>query len=86
MIMKAKAEVHLKFPSGKHLKTVYEALLPEIDKPVGGRARMTLKNDEPYLILTAEADDTVALRSTLNTFLRWINSTAKVVEVLENFS
>ena len=84
--MKAKAEVHLKFPSDKHLKTVYDALLPEIDKPVGGRTRMTLKNDEPYLILKAEADDTVALRSTLNAFLRWINSMGKVVEVLENSS
>ena len=84
--MKANAEVHLKFPSDKHLKTVYDALLPEIDKPVGGRARMMLKNDEPYLILKVEADDTVALRSTLNAFLRWINSMAKVVEVLENSS
>ena len=84
--MKTKAEIHLKFPSGKHLKTVYDALLPEIDKPVGGRARMALKNDEPYLILKAEADDTVALRSTLNAFLRWINSMGKVVEVLENSS
>jgi len=82
--MKAKAEVRLKFPSEKHLKTLYDALLPEIDKSVGGRARMTLENDETYLLLKAEADDTVALRSTLNAFLRWINSMNKVVEVLEN--
>ena len=84
--MKAKAEVHLKFHSEKHLKTVYDALLPEIDKPVGGRARMTMKNGETYLLLKAEADDTVALRSTFNAFLRWINSMAKIVEVLENSS
>ena len=84
--MKANAEVRLKFPSSKHLKNIYDALLPEIEKPVGGRARMTLKNHEPYLILKAEADDTVALRSTLNAFLRWINSMAKVVEILEKSS
>ncbi|TRO45234.1 hypothetical protein E2P42_00985 [Candidatus Bathyarchaeota archaeon] len=83
--MKAKAEVRLKFPSGKHLKIVYDALLPETYKPFGGRARMTLKNDETYLLLKAEADDTVALRSTLNALLRWINSMTKVVEVLENY-
>jgi tRNA threonylcarbamoyladenosine modification (KEOPS) complex Pcc1 subunit len=82
--MKAKAEVRLRFPSGKHLKTVYDALLPEIYKPVGGRAIMTLENDETYLLLKAEADDTVALRSTLNAFLRWINSMTKVVGVLEH--
>jgi tRNA threonylcarbamoyladenosine modification (KEOPS) complex Pcc1 subunit len=33
--------------------------------------------------LKVEAKDTVALRATLNAFLRWINSVANVLEVLE---
>jgi tRNA threonylcarbamoyladenosine modification (KEOPS) complex Pcc1 subunit len=85
-LLKAKAEIRLKFPSEKQLKTVSDALLPEVCKPVGGRAMVALENDGTYLLLKAEAEDTVALRSTLNAFLRWINSMTNVVEVLEHSS
>jgi len=81
--MKAKAEIRLKFPSEKQLKTVCEALSPEACKPVGERAKVALETEGTCLILKAEAEDTVALRSTLNAFLRWINSMINVVEVLE---
>jgi len=81
--MKAKATIHLKFPSTRHLETVSASLLPEVNKPGFGRARVTLKSEGTFLVLTAEADDTVALRSTLNSYLRWINSTMSVVETLD---
>ena len=84
--MKAKAEIRLKFPSEKSLKTVSDALLPEICKPVSGRAKVALENDGLCLILKVEAEDTVALRSALNAFLRWINSMTNVVDVLEHSS
>ena len=82
--MKAKAEIRLKFPSEKALKTVSDALLPEICKPVRGRANVALENDGLCLILKVESEDTVALRSALNAFLRWINSMTNVVDVLEH--
>jgi tRNA threonylcarbamoyladenosine modification (KEOPS) complex Pcc1 subunit len=84
--MKAKAEIRLKFPSKKQLKTVSDALLPEVCKPVGGRTKVALESDGTFLILKVEAEDTVALRSTLNAFLRWINSMTNVVKVLEHSS
>jgi tRNA threonylcarbamoyladenosine modification (KEOPS) complex Pcc1 subunit len=84
--MKAHAEIRLKFPTEKHLKTVSEALLPEISKPISERARVALESDSACLILKFEAEDTVALRSALNAFLRWINSMTSVVDVLENSS
>ena len=84
--MKAKAEIRLKFPSEKHLKTVSNALLPEVSKSVAGRAKVAMERYGNFLILKVEADDTVALRSALNAFLRWINSLTNVVEVLEHSS
>ena len=84
--MKAQAEIRLKFPTEKQLKTVNEALLPEICKPISGRARVALESDGTCLILNFEAEDTVALRSALNAFLRWINSMTNVVDVLEHSS
>jgi tRNA threonylcarbamoyladenosine modification (KEOPS) complex Pcc1 subunit len=42
--------------------------------------------DSQVLVLDVEAKDTVALRATLNAYLRWINSTANVLETIENAS
>jgi tRNA threonylcarbamoyladenosine modification (KEOPS) complex Pcc1 subunit len=84
--MKAKATIRLKFPSEKHLKTVSGALLPEINRPVSTRASVTLEQDGPFLVLKVEAESTVALRSTLNAYLRWIASVTNIIGALEKAS
>ena len=81
--MKAKAAIRLGFPSEKQLKTVSSALLPELSKPVGTRARAELAEDGVFLVLKVEAESTVALRSALNAYLRWISSVKNVMKVLE---
>lgn len=84
--MKAKAEILIKFPSKRELETVRNSLLPEVNKPNSSRARVNLFSEDRVLTLFVEADDTVALRSASNTYLRWINSMMKVVETLEGLS
>jgi tRNA threonylcarbamoyladenosine modification (KEOPS) complex Pcc1 subunit len=84
--MKAKATIRLKFPSEKHLKTVSGALLPEINRPVSTRANVTLEQDGAFLVLKVEAESTVALRATLNAYLRWIASVTNVIGALEKAS
>jgi tRNA threonylcarbamoyladenosine modification (KEOPS) complex Pcc1 subunit len=81
--MKAKATIRLGFPSVKQLKSVSNALLPEISNHAGTRARAKLEKDGVFLVLTVEAEDTVALRSALNAYLRWISSVSSVMKVLE---
>jgi tRNA threonylcarbamoyladenosine modification (KEOPS) complex Pcc1 subunit len=81
--MKAKATIRLGFPSEKQLKTVSSALLPELNKPVGTRARAKLEEEGVFLVLKVEAENTVALRSALNAYLRWINSVRNVMVILE---
>jgi tRNA threonylcarbamoyladenosine modification (KEOPS) complex Pcc1 subunit len=83
MAIKAKASVHLKFNSEKQLTTLLDALMPEACVPATRRANVKLEKDGLFLLLTVEADDTVALRSTLNAYLRWINSTVNVMDVVE---
>jgi len=80
---KARATVRLKFTSDKQLKTLFDALTPEAKAPVTRRAVVKLEKDGLFLLLNVEAEDTVALRSTLNTYLRWISSTSNVVELIE---
>ncbi len=81
--MKAKAVVRLKFPSEKHLQIAFNALKPETDRSTTTRSKTSLQKDGAFLVLEVEAQDTVALRATLNAYLRWINSVANVLSVLE---
>jgi tRNA threonylcarbamoyladenosine modification (KEOPS) complex Pcc1 subunit len=83
MSIRAKATVRLKFSSEKPLTTLLDALMPEANAPVTRRAKVKLERDMLFLLLTVEADDTVALRSTLNAYLRWINSTVNIIDVVE---
>lgn len=80
----AKANVCLKFTSEKQLTTLLSALKPEADAPPTRRANIKLEKDGLALLLTVEAKDTVALRATLNAYLRWINSTINVIDVVKS--
>jgi KEOPS complex subunit Pcc1 len=84
--MNAKVIVRLKFPSEKHRKILSEALMPEVKKPATVRSKTSLEENGKFLILNVEAKDTVALRATLNAYLRWINATTNVLDTLENIS
>ena len=84
MVTGAKASVRLKFASQKQLSTLLEALTPEANAQVTRRANIKLEKDGLFLVLTVEADDTVALRATLNAYLRWINSMINVMQVVED--
>lgn len=80
--MRARATVRLRFKSARQLETVLEAIIPEVKSSVSRRARTTIEKEDETLVLRVEARDTVALRASLNAYLRWINSTLKVLEVL----
>jgi tRNA threonylcarbamoyladenosine modification (KEOPS) complex Pcc1 subunit len=84
--MKAKASFRLRFSSEKQLTTLLDALAPEANRPVTTRAKAVLEREGNFLVLKVEAKDTVALRATLNAYLRWIGSTVKVLEVVEHAS
>jgi tRNA threonylcarbamoyladenosine modification (KEOPS) complex Pcc1 subunit len=83
MAIRAKATVRLKLASDKQLTTLLNALTPEANAPVTRRATVKLEKDGSFLVLTVEAEDTVALRSTLNAYLRWIGSTVNIMSLVE---
>jgi KEOPS complex subunit Pcc1 len=84
--VKARATVRLQFSSEKRLVALINALTPEINRQITSRSEVRLTCDSQVLVLDVEAKDTVALRATLNAYLRWINSTANVLETIENAS
>jgi tRNA threonylcarbamoyladenosine modification (KEOPS) complex Pcc1 subunit len=83
MSAKAKANVRLKFTSQKQILTILNALAPEAQAPPPIRANIKLEQDDLFLVLVVEAEDTIALRATLNAYLRWINSTIKVMDAID---
>lgn len=85
MAVSAKATLRLKFSSEKQLSTVVNALMPEANAAATRRAVLKLEKDGLFLTLMVEADDTVALRSTLNAYLRWINSAVNVICLVDQF-
>jgi tRNA threonylcarbamoyladenosine modification (KEOPS) complex Pcc1 subunit len=82
MSKSAKASIRLKFSSQKQIDTLLAALTPEVKAPATHRSTVKLGKHGCCLALAVEAEDTVALRATLNAYLRWINSTLNVIEVV----
>ncbi len=78
--MNANATVLLTFESEKQLKSLMDALSPEVKRQVGVRSKVAMAANGLSLILNVEAEDTVALRAALNAYLRWVNSMLKVLE------
>jgi len=83
MSTSAKAEIRLKLANQKQIKTLLDALSPEANAPVTRRANIKLQKDGLFFVLAVEAKDTVALRATLNAYLRWINSTVNIMQFVE---
>jgi tRNA threonylcarbamoyladenosine modification (KEOPS) complex Pcc1 subunit len=81
--MKTKAVLHLKFPSDRYLEVVYKALTPETVKPATSRSKVSIEKDRNMLVLKVEGKDTVALRATLNAYLRWVSTLFDVFSMLE---
>ncbi len=82
MSKSAKAAIRLEFGDEKRLTTLLAALAPEATAPATRRASVKLQKEGLSLVLTVEAEDAVALRATLNAYLRWINSAINVLDVI----
>lgn len=84
--MKAKATVRLPLESERKLTALIKALTPEVSKQIGERSQATITRDQLSVVLNVEAEDIIALRSALNAYLRWINSTLSVMDVVSKKS
>jgi len=81
--MRASATVNLKIASEKRIELILESLRPEVNDHHSARSSVDLEINGPFLVLKVEARDTTALRASLNTYLRWIDSTLRVLKLLE---
>lgn len=83
--MKAHAIVRLSFPSEKRSKTVIQALKPETKTTPTQRSRVRIEGKGRSLTLKFEAENTTALRASVNSYLRWIALVNEACSVLGSF-
>jgi KEOPS complex subunit Pcc1 len=84
MTARASAKIILNFKSEKKSAAILDALKPEANAPVTRRTIVNLEKQDAFLVLYVDAKDTVALRATINAYLRWINSTLGVMDLMDN--
>jgi KEOPS complex subunit Pcc1 len=78
----AEASICLNFNSEKMLAILLDALRPEAKSPPTHRSVVKLKTDGTCLTLVINAEDTVALRATINAYLHWIQASLNVIDKL----
>lgn len=83
--MKAQANIRLKFLSTKHRDVALKAMSPET-RTSTDRSKVTIRKAKQSLVLIVETSDTIALRSALNTYLRWTNSILDIAQALDNLT
>ncbi|MDR0372909.1 MAG: hypothetical protein LBI79_05060 [Nitrososphaerota archaeon] len=79
----AVASICLNFNSEKQLDTLLVALAPEAEVSPTYRSTVKLKKEGRCLTLMVVAEDAIALRATLNAYLRWVHSILKIIDVVE---
>jgi KEOPS complex subunit Pcc1 len=84
--MKKKAVIQLELPSENFAAIVMRALQPETKRRITSRSRVALQYKGSRLIIKAEANDTSALRASLNSYLRWIGLVRDTIETAESLS
>jgi KEOPS complex subunit Pcc1 len=79
-----KADIRLKFANPNQVIVLMDALTPETNSSATRRANVKLEKEGSFLVLSIKAEDTIALRATLNAYLRWINAAISTIAVLEH--
>jgi KEOPS complex subunit Pcc1 len=65
---------------------VLQALKPETKDCPTLRSTVELKGRKNHLQLLFEAEDTTALRASINSYLRWISSTESILKTINTLS
>lgn len=68
---KAGAKVELSFKSEREAEAVLRAIKPEEKLPPSAKCKASIERRKNVLCLQIEAEDTAALRASVNSFIRW---------------
>ena len=72
MTKRTSATVRVNLPSEKASRIIHEALVPETKTAATNRSRVRLGREGNVVTLFFEAEDTTALRASMNSYLSWL--------------
>jgi len=78
---RASAVLELAFPDVRRAEAVHKSIKQEEVLPKSTRCRAKVAVRKNLLCLEIDAEDTVALRAAVNSFLRWITVARDMVEI-----
>ncbi len=67
---------------GEASEIILGALAPEAEMPSSTRSRVDLRSMGEDLVMSFDAEDTVALRASMNSYLRWVEGILEVFKRL----
>jgi KEOPS complex subunit Pcc1 len=70
---KASAILKVNLPSERISETIQRALEPETKTSLTDRSRMKLSREGKTVTLVFKAEDTTALRASMNSYLNWLH-------------
>lgn len=80
---KFKVEVSIRIPTPER-ELILKSIIPETRDIPSRRTHVTLKSRGEELVLSIEAQDLIALRAALNSFLRFIDSVYRSIKVISS--
>jgi KEOPS complex subunit Pcc1 len=82
-IKSVEAKIELNFKSKKYLSSLWEALKPETLSNPTYRSKIRISTLNDTLMLKIDSKDIVALRATINSYLRFILSCYKTLDAIK---
>jgi len=76
--------IKIKIPDKKVLESTLSALLPETIQPPTERSKSYIERKNQTLIIQIVANDLTSIRASVNSYLKWLVSISKSLEVIQN--
>ncbi len=75
--------IEFKFSDQEVSSSIFNSVLPEHQTVPYERSKVTFNRDGSELLLTIKAQDLSALRGTVSSYLRWISTSRKLINNME---
>ncbi|RAP52954.1 MAG: hypothetical protein BZ137_07835 [Methanosphaera sp. rholeuAM130] len=81
IVEKIETEFIVEFDSDSDASIVYNSILPEIEAETNQRSMTVMSLDSNRIIISITSGDVVSLRASINSYVRWISLSEKILKI-----
>ncbi|WP_294967798.1 KEOPS complex subunit Pcc1 [uncultured Methanosphaera sp.] len=71
----------VEFDTERDAEIIYNSIKPEISFSRNDRSKTIMHLDNNSIIITIKSKDVVSLRASINSYVRWINLSTKILKI-----